>query len=93
MKSPQHDVNLCDAERIVDLTLREAFNHARSYQLSCQALVGKAVWLGDLLDRSMAHDMRLKLHQFKDLKNAFFTRYGILIITSLNYSPTFKLLN
>ena len=86
MESPQHDSNLCDTEGIVDQTLREALHHAGSYRLSCQACMGKAVWLGDFIDHSMTHGRRLQLYEFEKpqeflngrphLKNAFFTRYG-----------------
>ena len=86
MNIAQHDINLCAAERIVDRILHEAFNHALSYQLSCRAHMGKAVWFGDLIEHSKTNAMRLQLHQFKGpprfingrphLKHEFYTRCG-----------------
>ena len=93
---PRHEENLQDIEKFLGQVLGEAFSKAQSYQLQCQARLGKSVWLGELIQHSQTDDTELQLHEFEgpprfvnrrpQLKNEFYTRCsGISCTLSLNY--------
>ena len=79
---PRHENNLREIEQDIHRALHSAIGTGRSFQLSCQARLGKLVWLGDLIEDSKAN---LVLRQFEGrtrfvnrkpyLKHEFYTRY------------------